>query len=105
VIVRLQLIRASLYGMFRSAPPADTMERTTMNTSLLDHVEYELQQIRKLVYVAQCALTCEESDYVADDVAHVLDEVVSSRVSNLLDEIKERRARPSGPPKLRLVPK
>lgn len=69
--------------------------------SLFDDVEYELQQIRKFVYVATCALTSEDRNYVASDVAHMLDQVVAVRVSNLLDDIKERRAPPQGPPILR----
>jgi hypothetical protein len=72
---------------------------------LVHDIECELQQIRGLIYVAMTALTSEESSYVADDVADMLDEVVAARVSNLLDEIKERRVPPSGPPKLRIVPR
>lgn len=57
---------------------------------LLSDIEYELQQIRKFIYVATCALTCEERNYVAGEVADPLDQVVAVRVSNLLEELANR---------------
>lgn len=81
------------------------MSTDVTSRTLLDDVEVELRELRKLIYVATAALTCAERNYVASDVADLLDQVVSVGVSNLLEDIKERRAPPQGPPTLRLVPR
>jgi hypothetical protein len=81
------------------------MNTSVTGRSLLDDVEYELEQIRKFVNTAAAALASEGSHYVAHDVADMLDHVIAERVNNLLEEIAERRLPPQGPPTLRLVPR